>query len=434
MLSVPRPVMAVPSRQSHPQPRFSLDPATSTLHVQYDVDPSFPGPYGDSQEWREVDYLVESVPRRRRQGEPSIWSTAPKDILTGLGSLGEAAPGYISNQLGNRLAGFNPFGAKQAASTSPSRDGVVSPTSSEAPPLPPKPVSPPLQPPSPRPTASTSAQPYRAAGDSPLPAIPQFEDPYSSDDSDSEPSGYRSVRVVRVGRSSWREKFPSEALTPQARSQYGLGRDSASEKELRRWRRRQWEVVPVVTRMKPVEPSSSLSIGLGLEQPRARQRNEYESEIPAARRWSATATSLASSVSQVGGLVVSSISGTLRAPLLSTVSSSSRRGSSATDGEDSLPITPGSRGSWDEALSLGDSDIAQYMADRAGRYSRSRSTSKSSARVLDDDTPLSSPSSELDQQLTIGSMAQSTASFADVMLPDLPLTPSREPVELAPAS
>lgn len=41
-LAIPHPIYPFPSRASHPLPQFSLDPETSTLHVLFACDPSYP--------------------------------------------------------------------------------------------------------------------------------------------------------------------------------------------------------------------------------------------------------------------------------------------------------------------------------------------------------------------------------------------------------
>lgn len=459
--------MSFESSRSHALPRFLLDPHTSTLQIAFESDPSYPGPDGllDSEDsWRETEYLVEAVPKRRR-GEAGIWTTAStglatasKDILTGLGTLGESAPGMISN-LGGRLSGLYPFGRSAPPSGSPQTDA-------DAPPLPPKPLSPEMSTPS-----STSASPYPIAStssdtahttkpNSPLPAVPDSDaedGQYDSDEgSDSDPGAYRPVRIVRLPRSSWKDKFPSEALSSHAQSQ--LGRGQVSHQELRKWRRRQWEVIPVVVRPKPVHaaPDSSIQgLGLGFRYSQEQQegpqaRNMLDVQRATTRRWSTTASSLASSaggiVSQAGGMVVSSVSDALRTPILSSVAAAGRRasgataGTVATEGDDSneaLPDTPGSRGSWDDAMSLPESDIERYLAltrsvSESSRYARSRSASESSARAMRRASlrrrRSSSPDSSQVHQFVIdsGEAGLEASIRPEVMLPDLPRTPSRE--------
>lgn len=106
---------------------------------------------------------------------------------------------------------------------------------------------PPLQPPwehAPSPSTRTVFE---------LPPVPSSSShPSFSDDSDSDSdeTAYRPLRVVALPR-NWREKFPSEALSHAS----SLGLAPTANKELRRWRRRQWECIPVV--VKPIESPPS---------------------------------------------------------------------------------------------------------------------------------------------------------------------------------
>lgn len=67
-LALPHPVQPFPSAQSHPLPRFELDRATSTLHVVFSHDPTYPPPLhptaASESSFEEYDYLVEAVPVR----------------------------------------------------------------------------------------------------------------------------------------------------------------------------------------------------------------------------------------------------------------------------------------------------------------------------------------------------------------------------------
>lgn len=317
--------MSIPSRHSHPLPRFRLDGPTSTLHVLFDVDPEYPGPNPSSETWAtEYDYIVETVACKRSQAEPSVWesaATASKDLFAGIGNtLGEGTSGALIQGLGETLGGF---GDKLGGLGLFSKSTPASPRPEEGPPPPPKAPwdsnrypgvrSPTIG--SPPPLASTSSYRMSPNPNNPLPSLPADE----SDDSDSDEAAYRPLRIVRLPRSTWREKFPSEALTrPTGHGSPQLGLTASSPKEVRKWRRRQWEVVPVIVRAKRLE-NASPSLGSmfasrapssrPLPAPSAVESAPASPEV--SRSWSASHFA-----SSAGGLV-SSISGTLRAPLLS---------------------------------------------------------------------------------------------------------------------
>lgn len=215
---------------------------------------------------------------------PSVWATASSGLLSGIGKLGL----------------FARSASQQAVQTDNDDDD-----DDDAPPPPPvpKPVGPwdlsrspssqtifdMQQGPPPPPHASTSASPlpytpyHRASGsNSPLPALPSrspstaafpasppasstrippsfpsnssLADQDSDSDSDSDPDAYRPLRVVRLAP-SWRDKFPRELL---ARPLPPVGVERSRAKELSKWLRRQWDVVPVV--VKPIEPAGGVPI------------------------------------------------------------------------------------------------------------------------------------------------------------------------------
>ncbi|GAA5822057.1 hypothetical protein JCM11251_004842 [Rhodosporidiobolus azoricus] len=267
-LAFPHPVMAIPSSLSHPLPRFKLDPSTSTLHVLFSSDPLHQG-LNAPDDWQEEEWIVEVLPLRKPKRSPgeellSFGGKEPKQLLS---ELGTKAGGVLSG-----LGGF--FGGDKSNPTSPnpSRFGFPSP---ELPlPPPPVPAKSPSGPSSPRPQlppqSSSSSSDLPALSSPPLTlpsssqsplSVPTDED-YASSDSDSSPSGHRPVRVVRLPR-NWREKFPSEALRASSSESSGFGvsqwpagtsaGERQREKELRKWRRRQWEVVPVTVQPVPLE-------------------------------------------------------------------------------------------------------------------------------------------------------------------------------------
>lgn len=254
----PHPIMTLRSRLSHPPARFRLDPITSTLHVLFDSDPFFREP-GESDDWRTDDFIVEAVPRKRRAATHSTWSVASEQagqVLSGLGSTAAT--------LGEKLSAFGLFsglGGRDSASgsrqTSPKIGSATSATAAAA--------SPPLQSTSsgtagptlttcPVETTSVSGPtPTVPASDSSLRRTIHVEHSDESDpdsDSDSEPSAYRALRVVRL-EPGWRDKYPAEALRAAPDKSFGVTRWSSSPKDLRQWRRRTWDVIPVTIRRLP---------------------------------------------------------------------------------------------------------------------------------------------------------------------------------------
>ncbi|GAA5923514.1 hypothetical protein JCM3775_000412 [Rhodotorula graminis] len=247
VLTFPHPITTYPSPLSHPPPRFRLDASTSTLHVLFMADPSFTGP-DDSSDWRDDDYIVEAVPLKRKPAEPPLWATTQANqILSAVGSRAVNLGARVGDLLGRRFS--------QPAS--PNLDGGPSLRRKQSDELPLPPPPPPDKTPEKEvpPVPSTSRlSPRSRTSTSPLPATPPADDVDS--DSDSEPSAYRPVRVVRL-EPNWRDKFPADALRAAPNTSFGVTQWPSSAKELRMWRRRQWDVVPVTVR--PV-PSSSTRV------------------------------------------------------------------------------------------------------------------------------------------------------------------------------
>jgi hypothetical protein len=253
-LAFPHPIMNIPSSLSHPLPRFRLDPQTSTLHVLFSSDPLYRGP-GAPEDWKDDDYIVEVVPRRRKPSEPPLWGNKdPKQVLS---DFGQKAGGVLGG-FGERVGGI--FGRK----STPSSPALGYTPDHELPlPPPPVPEKPPSLPSSPQP--NTSALPPTSTD--PLPSVEETsssrsaepvngaEESDADDDSDSEPSAFRPVRVVRLPP-HWRDKFPSDALRTSPSTSFGVTSWPASAKELRLWRRRQWEVVPVTVQPVPLQKGS----------------------------------------------------------------------------------------------------------------------------------------------------------------------------------
>ncbi|GAA5841369.1 hypothetical protein JCM9279_000628 [Rhodotorula babjevae] len=250
VLTFPHPITTYASPLSHPAPRFRLDPSTSTLHVLYGADPSFIGPDGSS-DWRDDDYIVEAVPLKRKPAEPPLWATAQANhILSAVGSRAVNLGARVGDLLNRRFS--------QPASPSLDSSPTLQRKQSDELPLPPPP--PPDKTPEKEvpPVPSTSRlSPPRRSSTSPLPATPPADahptsshDSGADSDSDSEPSAYRPVRVVRLAP-NWRDKFPADALRAAPNTSFGVTRWPSSAKELRMWRRRQWDVVPVQVRPLP---------------------------------------------------------------------------------------------------------------------------------------------------------------------------------------
>ncbi|GAA5887337.1 hypothetical protein JCM3774_004576, partial [Rhodotorula dairenensis] len=254
----PHPIMTLHSRLSHPPARFRLDPATSTLHVLFDSDPLFRGPAG-SDDWRSDDFVVEAVPRRRRKrAGNSAWSAASEQagqVLSGLGSTAATLGGKLSafglfSGLGSGGGGGSTGSASSSQQTSPKIGSE--PSTMAAPSVPP--------------VSSGSAELTEETSSLSLPAsrtlttdsdslrrtihVEHGNESDADSDSDSEPAAYRSLRVVRL-EPGWREKYPAEALRAAPDKSFGVTRWSSSPKELRQWRRRVWDVIPVTIRRLP---------------------------------------------------------------------------------------------------------------------------------------------------------------------------------------
>ncbi|KAL7338011.1 Proteophosphoglycan ppg4 [Rhodotorula toruloides] len=226
-LAYPHPITTYPSSLSHPVPRFRLDPVTSTLHVLFGYDPSFLGP--DDSPDQQDDFIVEAVPLKRRPSETTVWSTPP--ILSGLGSR--------AAELGGRIGAF--VGGKFSAPASPNPSPGLDKDELPPPPPPEKALEKEVPP---VPSTSTSELP-----DLPAKPSPRFAEEEDTD-SDTEPSAYRPVRIVRL-EPGWREKFPAEALRSAPDPSFGVTRWTSSSRELRKWRRRQWHVIPVTVQPVP---------------------------------------------------------------------------------------------------------------------------------------------------------------------------------------
>ncbi|GAA5971823.1 hypothetical protein JCM11641_001529 [Rhodosporidiobolus odoratus] len=248
-LAHPHPVAQSPSALSHPLPRFRLDPETHTLHVVFSSDPLHRGPHAPC-DWRNDDYIVEVLPRRLQPGG------GPKPPNVMLSELSSKAGGVLSglgSGLGEKFGQLGLFGSKSPGPSSPTMDRVSSQDNNH--PLPPLPVPdkplPPTSPPLSPSAASSTRLPLH-------PLAPAEQDLAESDsdsdsDSDTEPTAYRPTQITRLPR-NWRDKFPSAALHTRPSNSFGVTRWPASSKELRRWRRRQWEVVPVLVQPVPAAP------------------------------------------------------------------------------------------------------------------------------------------------------------------------------------
>ncbi|KAK4703140.1 hypothetical protein P7C70_g3079, partial [Phenoliferia sp. Uapishka_3] len=291
LLAVPRPLFAIPSRDSHPLPQFHLDPSTSTLHVTFSYDPSFPGPDSTSTEWMTYDYIVESVPSKRKKEDPSVWATASSGLLSGIEKLGlfsrspnpASGSGFMNangreveqSHQDDQLLSTPPRPVPKPVgpwdtSRSPGSQTIfeqqrtppTAPSHNSAPALLPYVPYRPSHPNSPLPalpssSASTSFFPPQSTSPSrpthlpsarsspPSPRLPPPED----SDSDSDQDAYRPLRVIRLAP-SWREKFPRELLAGSGPLP-NVGIESSRAKEIRKWKRRQWDAVPIV--VKPVE-------------------------------------------------------------------------------------------------------------------------------------------------------------------------------------
>ncbi|GAA5986603.1 hypothetical protein JCM10908_003820 [Rhodotorula pacifica] len=253
----PHPVMTLHSRLSHPPARFRLDPSTSTLHVLFDSDPFFSGPNG-SDDWRSHDYIVEAVPRKRKSAGNSAWSTASEQaghVLSGLGSTAAT--------LGEKLSVFGLFSGSRSGSTATSK--TTSPKMGNEPQFASTHGADVSEPTSTDPAAQSatvssgsgaSAEADPSSDEEPPTAstaqrvLHVEHDPEPDPDSDSESTAYRALRVVRL-EPGWREKYPAEALRAAPDKSFGVTRWSSSPKELRKWRRRMWDVIPVTIKRLP---------------------------------------------------------------------------------------------------------------------------------------------------------------------------------------
>ncbi|KAI5479820.1 Ricin B-related lectin domain protein [Pseudohyphozyma bogoriensis] len=236
-LSLPGPIFAIPSRTSHPLPHFVRDPQTSVLRVHFGCDPTFPGPHG-THDWHEDEYIVEQVPVKKKKQDNSGWQVGT-GLISGL----------------ERFAGLLKIPLSPATSTSGQTStfsNILSPSLSSTAATSPRPPWESHNTPNSSRVFDVS-QLRRASGSSdaplpplpPLPASPELQ-PEEESDSDDEPEAYRPLRVVRLPP-HWRDKFPNAALSPPPPPDSGI----KEPKSLRLWRRRQWDVVPVIVR--PVE-------------------------------------------------------------------------------------------------------------------------------------------------------------------------------------
>ncbi|BGP15047.1 hypothetical protein JCM10213v2_003002 [Rhodosporidiobolus nylandii] len=268
-LAYPHPITTFPSQPSHPLPRFRLDPVTHTLHVLFSSDPLYRGPHAPP-DWRDEDYVLEAVPRKRRPQDAR--RTAPAALLGELGSKAGDVLSGLGGGLGEKLGGF--FGGRlEPSSTGPVRKEHELPL--PPPPVPDKALTPSPSSPS-APIASTSTPataPLPSALTHPVPQLLAEDD----SDSDSEPAAYRPVRVVRLPR-RWRDKFPASALRASPSTSFGVTQWPASSKELRTWRRRQWEVVPVTVQPVPAKEWLVSSPSGSLDSSRSPSEADYDSE------------------------------------------------------------------------------------------------------------------------------------------------------------
>ncbi|GAA5910844.1 hypothetical protein JCM5296_003385 [Sporobolomyces johnsonii] len=264
-LAHPHPIAAFPSASSHPLPRFRLDPETATLHVLFSTDPSYPDPHASSSpNSLESDYIVEAVPLKRRKRDG--------DGLAVLGDLGIKAGGVLSGfggafegLLGDKLGLFGGGGSKSPGLPSSARSRDRGEASLPPPPPPPA-----------KDSVTSSSRPGPASS----PPRPHDTAPNASDvdsESDSEPTAFRPVRLVRLPH-HWREKFPAAALrSASSSSSFGASpywpssAEALGDKALRTWRRRQWDVVPVT--VQPVPPREDWTVA---NPSRSRSRNQDE--------------------------------------------------------------------------------------------------------------------------------------------------------------
>ncbi|GAA5927626.1 uncharacterized protein JCM15063_005950 [Sporobolomyces koalae] len=215
VLAHPRPIQTYPTPLSHPTPRFYLDPSTSTLQVLFSHDPTFPPPLHPTSAQHaqhEYDYLVETVPVRRRK--PLLPSSSDPSVFIAR-KAGEVRGG-IEGLLG-RVGNLNPFAASSgpASPVEHKRLPRERDASLPAPPLPSK-DSPPLpSPPIERESVASSAgtrisEVATAESEQSPHSERETDDDDDEEYSDDEPSAFRPVRIVRIPRASrWREtEFP----------------------------------------------------------------------------------------------------------------------------------------------------------------------------------------------------------------------------------
>lgn len=71
-----------PNAYSHPLPRFAYDSSTGNIHVRFSCDPSYPPPSpSPSMAWRERQYLVSSVPKKK---PPSVLDNAAQFLSSAI--------------------------------------------------------------------------------------------------------------------------------------------------------------------------------------------------------------------------------------------------------------------------------------------------------------------------------------------------------------
>lgn len=256
-LRAPTPIAPVPTRESHPLPGWRYDREHATLHAVFDVDPSFPPPpsdptatpsmspwspastgRADPDAWREIDYCLEVATPRQRRGS--------RTNATSGGATG--APWSTSLSSGRALlAGFfgrsSPDPASSAARDAAQEDAdPPSPTTSRW-------ASSKLQVP---PLGASQSMRRKSSDTSARSASPRHSHDGSDgrsydgeDDEDDNEEGEepRPAHVVPIGAgSSWRATFPRSALSPALNAR-------ASDRAAHvKWRRRQFEIVPVVMR------------------------------------------------------------------------------------------------------------------------------------------------------------------------------------------
>lgn len=367
--------MPIPSRNSHPLPTFRLDPTLGTLHVLFAADPYYPGPSATSTAWRDdYDYIVEAVPSKRSQEEASVWTAASDGLATALGGLSTLGDGALATLggFGDKLGGLGFF----------SKSTPASPSYEDGHPPPPTPPKAPWDSSmraavaSPRPLASSSFPPRSPNPDAPLPSLPPG-DPYDSDESDSDPSPYRPLRIVRLPRSTWKEKIPPGLLRGLGSPQLGLA--PASSKEIRKWRRRQWEVVPIVIKAKPLDSSPSFGSLFTSRGPTARPLPPTSSNLDEQHTTASSPSRWSSSLASSAGGLVSSISGTLRTPIRTATGNRGPRQDEEDDARTLFEQSTPAVGDEDaRALASGDLERFGRITGERPRVAGARSATESS--------------------------------------------------------